>query len=164
MTDDYNNRAPTYELTDPTQIEPPLPVAYEDTTALLDEMSALAHQALAVQDVRDGLRTKKADSSGSWNGQSGRCNQISESYAAVTREMVHTANRSGACSLKSGSGRRFCTAGQQESGRGIGSEHAPRVRVIDGTERSLDSPGMSCRQAIPTRNCHQSPYPLRGFR
>lgn len=74
LTDDYNHRAPMYDLTDPKQIEPLSRVAYDDTMALVDEMSDLAYQAMAVPEfgviyeqrrqaerVLDGQRAVQSD-------------------------------------------------------------------------------------------------------
>ena len=48
LADDYNQRAPRHELTDPEQIGPVPPAAHEDMTALQHEMAAVYYQAMTV--------------------------------------------------------------------------------------------------------------------
>lgn len=48
LIEKYNDRAPTRDLTDPAQIAPLPPVAYNDTNALFAEMSDCSYQAIAV--------------------------------------------------------------------------------------------------------------------
>ena len=48
MTDDYNRRAPGYNLNEPERIAPFTPAAFDDTAALVDAMTALFEHALTV--------------------------------------------------------------------------------------------------------------------
>ena len=48
LIEKYNDRAPTRDLTDPVQIAPLPPGAYNDTKALFAEMSDCSYQAMAV--------------------------------------------------------------------------------------------------------------------
>ena len=81
-TEDYNDHAPEYDLTDPTQITPLSPAPYDDTMALLGEMSALSHEALAVAEFGTVYETRR-------QGEQTRAKQ--DEIEAMTREAVHAA-------------------------------------------------------------------------